>query len=652
LLAVAGTTGIWLYATDAFKLPPQHIAAQEGAIENIAFSPDRSTLAYSHANAVALWNLKTGQRQALPTVSEDAVGGLAFSTDGKHLAATVWHYPPPSECPLEAIHSLQLWDVESGTFIRSYPDHVVPGFRFSADGKRLLIAVAPGCGLWGSAGSLNLETGKATLHSPSYRSTGARILTSAFSKDGSKVAIGGCPLCNAYVDIGKTDIDQSISSLSPSDEEKNSIVESLDFSPDGALIAVGNSIGTVLLWDVATATIKVTLRGLRQVRGATDNVAFSPDGRLLAAANGYDVEVWDVTTRQSLADLSHFAVWPAYLAEHFVYAYSMADYYEMFDMETGQLIRKIPGRPGANQRASLSPDGALAALGSQNNATLWDAYTGNLKKLLDSGPDAYFTPLFSSDGRFLATTDSSSGIVKVWLAASGELYRSLSHDHTVIDWQFSPDGTLLVTLNGDVQKWFDIWSANKPVKSTITIWEIASGRQLTVIKDTYYYRLTFSPDGKTLALYNGGKLSRPPMGNDPGLSSFDISSGKERWHLSLYPTQVQFSRDGHQFLLITPQYNNAEDSLALVNATNGQKTIGFKIPEPQTTAFNLDGSLFAVTDRSGDVFLCGTETGAILFTLPNYHETVWSMFFSPDGTELITAGQDGTIRRWAVTPFF
>ena len=72
--------------------------------------------------------------------------------------------------------------------------------------------------------------------------------------------------------------------------------------------------------------------------------------------------------------------------------------------------------------------------------------------------------------------------------------------------------------------------------------------------------------------------------------------------------------------------------------------------QPQNIAFNPDGSLFIAKDYSGHLYLCDPRTGKIVFTVPTLDERVWSVFFSPDGTELITAGQDGTIRRWAVVP--
>jgi WD40 repeat protein len=69
----------------------------------------------------------------------------------------------------------------------------------------------------------------------------------------------------------------------------------IEFSPDGALLAVGVINGTVRLLDVASGKNVDVL----QYRGETDihDLAFSPDGRLLAAGC-FDSQVylWGIPT--------------------------------------------------------------------------------------------------------------------------------------------------------------------------------------------------------------------------------------------------------------------------------------------------------------------------------------------------------------------
>ena len=63
------------------------------------------------------------------------------------------------------------------------------------------------------------------------------------------------------------------------------IAASVDFSPDGRLLAVTGEGGRVTLWNARTLAPAGELRGMR---GPSQALAFSPDGKLLAAAEATD----------------------------------------------------------------------------------------------------------------------------------------------------------------------------------------------------------------------------------------------------------------------------------------------------------------------------------------------------------------------------
>ena len=88
-LAIAGSTGIWLYDTATLQeidLFTEHT----DWVASIAFSPDGRTLAGGEGRqypTIRLWDVATGEHKQILTGHGDWITSLAFSPDGKTLAS-------------------------------------------------------------------------------------------------------------------------------------------------------------------------------------------------------------------------------------------------------------------------------------------------------------------------------------------------------------------------------------------------------------------------------------------------------------------------------------------------------------------------------------------------------------------------------------
>jgi WD40 repeat protein len=248
----------------------------------------------------------------------------------------------------------------------------------------------------------------------------------AFSPDGKLIAVG----VGGYLPVGSAvqiwDVATHEQRLKLDDF--NNPVTSIAFSPDSALLATGEGDrmgfdGSTKIWNIGTGKLLVEFSQETQspmpVNAGVFGIDFNPDGTLLATTHGNgNVQLWDMINKQEKIVLNE---------------------YNMFGV-------------------TFSPDGTILAISGCLDETcrtavirLWDVATGELLETLN-GNTAYITNItFNPDGKMLASA-SSDGSVKLWDVKTGEILAALDiPDASSV--AFSPDGTLLATDGGIVRLW-------------------------------------------------------------------------------------------------------------------------------------------------------------------------------------------------------
>jgi hypothetical protein len=142
-------------------------------------------------------------------------------------------------------------------------------------------------------------------------------------------------------------------------------------------------------------------------KGSLWQVAFSPDGRLLAVATSIGLYLYDI---------------PALSEVRFIAA------------------------DAAPVSVAFAPDGRLLASGSRDGTVrLWDVQTGQLVRRLEGHTDSVFSVAFAPDGRLLAS-GSVDGTVRLRDVQTGQLVYTLEgHTDWVRSVAFAPDGYLLAS---------------------------------------------------------------------------------------------------------------------------------------------------------------------------------------------------------------
>jgi WD40 repeat protein len=192
---------------------------------------------------------------------------------------------------------------------------------------------------------------------------------------------------------------------------------------------------------------------------------------------------------------------------------------------------------------------------------------------------------------------------------------------------FSPDGRRLAVVTGKPDS-----------KCALTVWDAATLRRLWVVRDRPGIpAVAFAPDGKTLAI--GGLNGEAKV--------FDSVEGRLRATYGGHgkvARSVGFAPDGK--LLAVGTY---EGSIKLWDLARGAevRTLRGHNDRIYAVVFSPDGQrLLSVGADAARVWDLGT--GQAQYVLGHGGALVHAGLFSPDGRSVMTGGWDGTVRLWDV----
>ncbi len=292
-LAVINGTAVHLWDVSTGKtlqtFPPR--GARNRPVLRVALAPDGKTLATDgRAGQTLLWNTATGERRFALAGAPDgedeaarAVGSLAFSPDGKLLAAGYGH--PFAHRPGRFPKVVKVWDAHTGAEVRTLAahDNTVPGLAFSHDGRLMATAGQDGVAKLWRVGTWAEER----------RLPGQGVLKSvAFAPDGRTLVTGNTDGVLRVWDVATGERRAEV-------KGHGSQAMALAFAPDGATLASAGGDRVVRLWDTATWR---ELRTLRGHEAAVLTVAFAPDGDTLVSG-GLDkvVRFWRAVPAREIA---------------------------------------------------------------------------------------------------------------------------------------------------------------------------------------------------------------------------------------------------------------------------------------------------------------------------------------------------------------
>lgn len=245
------------------------------AINSVAFNADGSQLAVGRYQKVELLNAVTGQTLAVLSGCANEARAVAFSPDGKLIAAAGGN---PGQ-----FGEIKLWEAATGKELKTWRGHRdnIFALTFSPDGSKLATCSYDKLiKLWDAATGDELKTLKDHTDA---------VFTIAFSPDGKWLASGAA---DRTVKLWEVASGARLVTMNDALDTVNSI----SFHPAGKLLAGAGLDRTLRVWSLS-ATEGKQIRSLIGHADAINLIRFSPDGKTLVTT-GADkaLKFWNAET--------------------------------------------------------------------------------------------------------------------------------------------------------------------------------------------------------------------------------------------------------------------------------------------------------------------------------------------------------------------
>ena len=602
------------------------LKSYNGGINSIAISPDGNHIVSGDYSQIRLWDLSTGKYSVLYTRENNySMDGVAFSPVSNEIAIAIW------EDEIDDNSLIIIYDISKGRITDT-----IRGFSYSN-------------------------------RNPKYSDDGKKI---AAVYDSEKVCIWDC--------VSKKRIQLL--------EGHSNEIYSLDFSPDGQLLATASADNTIRIWRVSDGTCIKTLKNPAEF----GCVSFSHDGKLIVSGSWDNtVRLWNVKTGQCISSMkasSHEELAGIYSVSFSPDGKTIAAAYtddlgigmvRLWDVATGQCNKTIEGHSSIVSSVDFTPDGEYVISGSYDQTIgiwkiqneqegktikgpfirngwipqassacfspngkkiavaygetmlrIWNPEDGQCVETLEGHTQPANDVTYSPDGKYIASC-SNDGKIRIWDANTYQCLKTLSyHEGRVTSINFSHDGQYLVSASMD-EKDVVLWNMD---------YENMFGPVGTYAHGDNVYYATFSPDDKYIAT----------ACEDGNVYIWDIELG-ESMVLGKHSgsvSYVSYSPDGKLLASASEDGSvkiwNAESGFCLQTAING-------VDDVNSVDFSQDGK-YVVVAYGNSVMVLEATTGVCVHTFEGHLADVNSAKFSPDGRQIVSASWDNNIIVWDFPP--
>lgn len=488
----------------------------------------------------------------------------------------------------------------------------------------------------------------------------------AWSADGSRVASAGSDHTLRIWDaVTGVELHQLTGHGGP--------VTACAWSPDGADLVSASEDRTLWLWDASSGEPRRALAG----GSSFATCGWSPDGTRVGSLADGDLRVWDAATGDAVpageSPGEQIAGWSWSPDGCRVFIASRTGSIHIWEATTGAHVDDFELLGWGDEDRSVtacawSPDtrrvlwaleDGYAAFFPKFTLHVWDEPIEDDEFSVIAGETEITHCAWSPSGSRVLSVSGST--VRVWDAETGAGLRLLTgHGDSITTCAWSPDGSQAVSASSDgTLRMWDVGDdaetgSDEAVASSIDlvrVYDQESAEEYFVEPDSSQYveACAWSPDGMRIASAYG----------DGALRVFDAIGGQRQRVLVGHRSEVfacAWSPDGERLASV-----GLDERVRIWSANDGESDRDLQLGEFHSCAWSPDGTRVLVGSMSdhlaiwwvawpfghpGRVTEFGSDLHPIVAELDGHDSWVSDCGWSPDGTRVVSAGSERTIRVW------
>ncbi|MGN6544191.1 MAG: SHD1 domain-containing protein [Aureliella sp.] len=325
----------------------------------------------------------------------------------------------------------------------------------------------------------------------------------------------------------------------------------LAVSNDGKWLAIGAEYkGPLKLFDLAKRKYVATLE---DVDGVYVSVDFSPDGKLLAVLRvttdppENNLSVWNVAAKKRVWETKEGASWAKFSPDGKRLAAGKFSFVRFYQPKTGALLQDVRVHPEAQVGEGEYAAAAklfVTAGDEDRKVSLWSVATGKAVNAFAVEGDEISGLAVSDDGVLVAV--SQAGKVSVYESRSGQLkWSQTPAEEAIVSLDFRPRSKELATAGQD---------------GAARIWDALAGTELQTIQPGHgmVQAVQYTPDGSDLIVGSSGSTaiySAYPRVESAPYRTWQSSTGNfsvEARLIGQDGNQVHLIRKGDQKEIVVP----------------------------------------------------------------------------------------------------